>query len=150
MSWRATSRSVRRTRSRAAGVLASTAVAAALALAGCGSGEEASAEPERPDEVVDISGTEPVGEMTAGSVAQLVECKDWNEADEAERLATIADVRSQHNLEDGGVESPALTDEEAAAVFDNACEAPHAQGFRLYLLYARAASFAPLARELER
>ena len=51
--------------------------------------------------------------MTAGSVASLVECRDWNGADEAEQLATIADVRSQINLEDSGIEAPALTDEEA-------------------------------------
>ncbi len=96
--------------------------------------------------MVDISGTEPVGEMTAGSVASLVECRDWNEADEGERLATIEDVRSQINLEDSGISAPALTDEEAAQVFDSSCRPVWAQGFRLYKLYARAAGWVTLQR----
>ena len=128
------------------------AIAAALALsaAGCGSDEPGSAQPDRDaDEVVDISGTEPVGEMTAGSVASLVECRDWNEATPEQRLATIADVRSQINLEDSGVEAPALTDAEAEEVFDDACRPAWAEGFRLYKIYARAAGFLPLQRAIE-
>jgi hypothetical protein len=99
---------------------------------------------------VDISGTEAVGENLAGSVAALVECRDWNEASAAQRLATIADVRNQVNRQDAGLSAPALTDEEAAGVFDNACEPAWAGGLRLYKLYAQAVGFAPLARELER
>ena len=100
------------------------------------------------DQVIDISGTEPVGEVTAGSVAPLVQCRDWNAANAKEKLATIADVRSQINLEETGIEAPPLSDEEAGDVFDNACKEAYAQGFRLYKLYARAAGFAPLARQL--
>ena len=114
-----------------------------------GSDGSEGAEPDRDaDEVVDISGTEPVGEMTAGSVASLVECRDWNEATPEQQVATIADVRSQINLEDSGVEAPALTDSEAQEVFDDACRPAWAGGFRLYKIYARAAGFIPLQRAI--
>ncbi len=87
--------------------------------------------------------------MTAGSVASLVECRDWNDANEAQRLATIADVRSQINLVDSGIEAPALTDEEATQVFDRACQPGWAQGLRLYKLYARAAGWVEMKRIAE-
>ena len=137
----------RRTRRAAAAGL----VLAAL-LAGCGGGgsepaREAGSESE--SEVVDISGTEPVGEELAGSVAPLAECRDWNEATSEQKLATIADVRGQLNPPESGVEAPSLTDDEARELFDNACAADYAQGFRLYKLYANAVGFAPLARRLE-
>jgi hypothetical protein len=48
------------------------------------------------------------------------------------------------NREDAGVTSFALTDEEAIKVFDNGCDEAYAQGFRLHVMYARAASFKPL------
>jgi hypothetical protein len=53
-------------------------------------------------------------------------------------------VRSQINLEDGTVEAPALSDEEAHELFQDACRPAFAEGFRLYKLYARAAAFNPL------
>jgi hypothetical protein len=131
--------------------LAAFAAALALALAGCGDDDSAGAggSDETGDEVIDISGTPaPLGEVTAGSVAQLAQCRDWNRGTEDEKLATIDDIRSQVNLKGTGVNAPELTDDEAMEVFDNACEKPYAQGFRLYILYARAASFVPLEREL--
>ena len=106
-------------------------------IAGCGSGDDESAPAE----------AEPLGEETAGSVAQLAQCRDWVRGDEAEKLATIADIRSQVNLQDSGFDAPPLSDAEAMELFDNACEESYAQGFRLYILYARGASAAPLARE---
>lgn len=134
-------------RARAA-ALALVVIAALAAAGGCGSdGGEATGEPGG-DEVIDISGTEAVGEETAGSVAQLVECRDWNGATTEQKLATIEDVRSQVSREDTGISAPALTDAEALEIFDGSCEPSWAQGFRLYKIYARAASFAPLAREL--
>lgn len=90
------------------------------------------------------SGAEPVGQELAGSVSQLSQCSDWNDATEAEKLATIEDVRSHVNAEDSGVESIPLTDDQAMEVFDNGCDRPEAHGFRLYLLYARAVAFQPL------
>ena len=139
-------------------VFAALAVAA-LVAGGCGAGGD-DGDAERPEltaeqaaqagEVVDISGTDAVGESVGGSVAPLVECRDWNEATEEEKLATIEDVRSQVSRQDVGIDAPVLSDEEALTVFDNTCEPSWAQGFRLYKLYARAVAFAPLARQLER
>lgn len=134
---------------------AATAIAAlTLVVAGCGSdgsdGTATAASGEGTSgDIVDISGTEPVGEVLAGSVAPLVTCQDWNGADEAERLATIADVRAQVNRRDDGLTEPELTDEEASEVFDGACRPDYAFGFRLYKLYARAAGFVTLDRALD-
>jgi hypothetical protein len=138
--------SVRATRASAALLLAGLALA--TPLAGCGS-EDESPEPTTGDEVIDISGTEPVGEEIAGSVAPLVDCQDWNGANREQQLATIADVRSQINLEDSGVTTPSLSDEEATDVFNDACEPAYASGFRLYLIYARAAGFKPIQDAVE-
>jgi len=134
--------------------VAALGCAAALAFAGCGGSADPPAQVQPPAEdqeggVVDISGTQPVGEMTAGSVASLVECRDWNGADEEQKLATIADVRAQLNPEDTGIEAPELTDEEAAKLFDSSCKPAYAAGFRLYKLYAQAAGFIGLERMLE-
>lgn len=160
MSSPAGSRTGRRTELRAAAAAALIAAVVATA-SGCGSGSdaagpEAEAAASGPEAVIDISGTEPVGdgatpvgEMTAGSVAQLVECRDWNEAAPDEQLATIEDVRSQINLADSGIDAPALTDEEATDLFDNACRPSWAAGFRLYKLYSRAAGFVTLNRVLD-
>ena len=132
---------------------AAVAGAAALlvALGGCGSddGDDPVAEKAPSDRVVDISGTEPVGDRLGGSVAQLVNCRDWKGASQSERLATVADIRSQLAPQDEGIELPQLTDEEAQEVFDNSCEPTWAGGFRLYKLYAQAAGFVTLKRDLE-
>ena len=131
------------------------ALAAALlvliALSGCGS-DDAGPTPRQdaqPDGVVDVSGTEPVGQMVAGSVAAMVTCGDWQGADEGERLATIDDIRRQLAPQDSGIELPELTDQEAAEVFDNACQIEGSSGFRLYKLYAQAAGFVTLKRAIE-
>ena len=139
---------------RAAAVAGAAALLLLLvALAGCGSddgdGGEAAAGKARSGEVVDISGTEPVGQKLGGSVAQLVTCRDWKGANEEERLATIDDVRRQLAPQDSGIELPQLTDEEAERVFDSSCTPEWAGGFRLYKLYAQAAGFVTLERELE-
>lgn len=151
MSSRARSRSA--PRAELGGAASAAVVGLALFAAGCGADEPAASvvpPPDRADEIVDISGTvAPVGEMTAGSVASLVECRDWNGASQEERIATLADVRSQINLEDSGISTPALTDEETQEFFDGACEPAYAQGFRLYKLYARATGFITLKRELD-
>jgi len=120
-------------------------VAVALLLtAGCGSQSE-----QRPASAAkDVAAAgKPLGEETAGSVAQLAQCRDWNRGSRAEKLATIEDVRSQVNRPDSGFEAPPLSDAEAMDLFDQACEASYAQGFRLYILYARGAATAPLVRE---
>jgi len=131
---------------------AALAAAAALALiAGCGSddGGATARDDGRQDTVVDISGTDPVGPMVAGSVAALVTCSDWKGANEDERRATIADIRKQLAPQDSGIKEPELTDAEAEEVFDNGCEIESSGGFRLYKLYAQAAGFVPLKRAIE-
>lgn len=109
------------------------ALAAALALAACGGGEE--------QPTADPPG---VGQSRAGSVAQLASCADWREGSVDERLATIDQVRSQVNP-DGAPEVPSLSDEDAYEFFERACAPEYADGFRLYKLYNRGASFNSLA-----
>jgi hypothetical protein len=131
--------------------LAGAALLLLVALVGCGSddGGATAGDDGRQDTAVDISGTEPVGQMVAGSVAALVTCRDWEGADEKERLATIADIRKQLAPQDSGIELPELTDQEAAEVFDNSCKIESSGGFRLYKLYAQAAGFVTLKRAIE-
>ena len=139
----------------AAAARAAAALLVLVALGGCGSGDGdggdgAPADANgKPGEVVDISGTDPVGEVLGDSVAALVTCRDWNGANEEERLATIADIRAQLAPQDSGIELPQLTDEEAQEVFDGSCRPGWAEGLRLYKLYAKAAGFVTLKRELE-
>jgi hypothetical protein len=80
-------------------------------------------------------------------VAPLAECSDWNKGTDPEKLATIEDIRSQVNTTGGTVEAPPLSDEEAMEMFDSACSNDFAKSFRLYVLYSRAAGFAPLVRD---
>lgn len=134
------------------GLILLATVAASLPFVACGS--EGSGRPatdaRQNSGVVDISGTEPVGEVKAGSVAPLAECRDWNEATPAQRIATIGDVRSQINIETSSIQGPVLTDAEAADAFDRFCDAGYAQGFRLYKVYARVVGFIELQRALEK
>ena len=100
-------------------------------LVGCGAGE--APEPQ------------PVGEKLVGSVAQMATCSDWNKGTRAQRLATIHDIRQQVNLKDSAVQTPELSDHAASEVLDGTCKRDFAGSFRLYKLYARAASFAAFA-----
>jgi hypothetical protein len=135
------------------GLLAAALIALVvpLAIAGCGSEEpsEAGQAQDQAGEPIDISGTDPVGQEIGGSVAPLATCADWSGANEPERLATIADIRTQLGAQDSGITVPELTDEEAEAMYDNACEPSWAAGFRLYKLYARAVGFVEIKREIE-
>ena len=150
MSSQAKSRTARPSSRLRAGVATAGVAVALLAVGACGSDDEPAPPAEPADGgIVDISGTEAVGEETAGSVAQLVECRDWNGATSEQKLATIEDVRSQVSRSDSGISGPELTDDEATELFDSSCEPTWAQGFRLYKLYARAAGFVTLKRELE-
>ena len=109
----------------------------ALAVSGCGGDSE---------EQGSTTAAEPLGQEAAGSVAPLAQCRDWNRGTDEEKLATIAEIRRQINLEDSAVDAPPLSDSEAMEVFENACAESFSKGFRLYVLYARAAGFAPLTR----
>jgi hypothetical protein len=86
-----------------------------------------------------------VGEQVGGSVAPLAQCRDWNAGTEAEKQATIADIRSSLTPQSQEEPSTALSDERAYELFEHSCAEEFAQGFKLYKLYARAAAFAPLA-----
>lgn len=138
---------------KTAGLLTTAVLALVLAVAAGGCGGEGTSEARQgadlPNEPVDISGTDPVGQMIGGSVAPLATCGDWEGASEDERLATIADIREQLAAQDAGVTTPELTDEEAEELFDNSCGRSWAAGFRLYKLYARGAGFVALKREIE-
>ena len=112
--------------------VAAAAVAAALGLAACGD--------ERP-------AAEPLGQKVGGSVATLVNCGDWAGGPRARKLATIADIRNQVSRDDTGIETPPLSDSEAMRLFDRECAKTYARGFRLYVMYARAAGWAPLLRD---
>jgi hypothetical protein len=117
-------------RSRASFLLALGLIAAA---AGCG-GKAAG----------DDSDAEPVGEKVGGSVAALAQCRDWNAGTEAEKQATIADIRSSLTPQSQEESGTSLSDEHAYRVFQHWCSQDFAQGFKLYKVYARAAAFAPL------
>lgn len=121
---------------RSVAVAGIAAGALALGIAGCGGGPEPEAGAAGQDG--------PVGQPRGGSVAQLAQCRDWNGGTEAQRLATVEDIRSHVNLEDTGVEASELSDAEAIEVFDNGCDEPAADGYRLHVMYARAAAFKPL------
>jgi hypothetical protein len=112
------------------------------------SARAAAAEPveQSPAALADF-GVEPLGAVTVGSVARLAQCRDWRGGTYAEKMATVYDVRSQINLEDGVVETPALTDEEAYELFQNACSEDFTRGFKLYKIYGQAAAYAYLARQ---
>jgi hypothetical protein len=114
------------------GAFGAALIVAALGLGACG--ETAQKE------------SEPLGAKLGGSVAQLANCSDWAGGARESKLATIADIRNQVNRDDTGVDSPPLSDDEAMRLFDRECGRPYARSFRLYVIYARAAGWAPLLR----
>jgi hypothetical protein len=117
---------------------AAAVVAAALILGVAGCGDDSAGERD----------VKPLGELLAGSVAPLAQCKHWVGGSRERKLATIEDIRAQVSRRDTGIRAPALSDEEALGLFDRACANSYAQSFRLYVLYARAAGFAPLTRDV--
>ena len=115
---------------------ATTALLLSLMLGGCGGGDDEGK-----------AAAKPLGQELAGSVAHLAQCKDWVGGTRERKLATIDDIRAQVNrrghrdpvaaaLRRGGAgplrPTPARTASRAAS--------------GLYVLYARAAGFAPLTR----
>lgn len=126
-----------RYRSRVRTALSAAGVSAALLATGCG--DDSGSPGDEPE-------VKPVGQDLGGSVASLANCADWVEGSEDEKLATVEAIRAQLNRGDAAVDAPPLSDEEALDVFDGACSESFASEFRLYVLYARAAGFAPLIR----
>ncbi len=107
-----------------------------LSLAACGG-----------DDSDDRAAAKPVGDPLVGTVAPLAQCKDWRAGTREERLATIDDIQEQVNLQDSAVKTPKLPDATAYRVLDTTCRRTFATGFRLYKLYARAATFAALSEK---
>ncbi len=85
-----------------------------------------------------------VGQLRAGSSAQLAQCSDWNEGTAEQRAVTVEDVREALNQANSGGPTPALPSDRTYDLFENACSQDYAAGFRLYKIYARAAAFANL------
>jgi hypothetical protein len=80
---------------------------------------------------------------------RLADCTDWEQADVAERLGTVRQLRA---FAGGPTGSPAgrgnvLEDEQAYELLENWCGNHFARGFKLYKLYTRAAAFSSLIPE---
>jgi hypothetical protein len=105
-------------------------------LAGCGSnGEEGSSE-QQADEL-----PQPVLPVPM----RQAECSDWRKGSAEQRRGTVVQIRefaggpvgSSQGIQRGRV----LDDAQAYQLIDRYCSRPIARGFRLYLLYERAAAF---------
>jgi hypothetical protein len=105
------------------------AVLAGVALSGC-LGDGSSSE-------------QPAAGARLGVPVRLADCGDWREATPRERAGTIDDIRSFAGGPAGppGGRGVTLPDEEAYELFESYCRNDFARGFKLYKLYARAASF---------
>lgn len=112
------------------------ALAAAAGLGACGQSTAGTEDDET---------TAGVGQVRAGSVAPLAQCTDWNEGSEAEKLATVTEIKAQLNQAGADGPTPDLPDEEAYDFFERVCAQDYAAGFRLYKVYARAAAFSSLS-----
>jgi hypothetical protein len=80
-----------------------------------------------------------------GVPLRLADCTDWKQADAAERLGTVRQLR---DFAGGPVgQQPAhgntLDDKRAYDLFQSWCSNYFARGFKLYKLYTRAAAFTP-------
>jgi hypothetical protein len=84
-----------------------------------------------------------------GAAINLADCRDWEQATTEERLGTLAQLKSfaggpvlgGTTSKPEGNTGAVLDDEKAYEVLNSFCEAPYAQGFKLYKLYERAAAF---------
>jgi hypothetical protein len=111
------------------------AIAGAALIAGCGGG----------------SGTQPQVDVgpNVGEPINLADCHDWNQADTAQRLGTIKELKDfasgpvvGNNANSPSGTGSVLDDKQAYDLFNNYCKESFARGFKLYRLYTRAAGFA--------
>ena len=119
-------------------LLLPAALGAALALAACGGGSSA-------------QNQQAAGNAGPGIAAnvRLADCTDWKRESVEERLATIhalhaffgqpIGVGSKGSPQQSGA---TLDDKQAYELFQNDCAQFVARGFKLFLLYGRAAGFA--------
>lgn len=115
---------------------------AGMVLAGCGN--EARPAPAAAKKAAPVSGAQPVGDASAGSVAQFADCGDWRAGTRAEREATVRVLRGQLTPQRSRTAASPLPDEQAYAVFQKACAPDFAESLRLYKLYVKVQAFAPL------
>jgi hypothetical protein len=78
-------------------------------------------------------------------------CSWWRRADAAHRLGIVQRIQrfSAGKVDDGATVlgfGPALSDAQAATLFENRCSTFHAGPFALYKLYGAAAPFAALTK----
>jgi hypothetical protein len=105
------------------------------AIAGCGGGPDT--QPQ-----LDVG-------PNVGNPINLANCHDWNEADTAQRLGTLQQLKHfaggpvvGNNASAPAGRGAVLDDKKAYELLTNSCKQQFAAGFKLYLLYQRAASFA--------
>ena len=83
-----------------------------------------------------------------GQPIALADCNDWNQADTAQRLGTISQIRDfaggpvvGNNATTPRGTGSILDDKQAYDLFNRACGQSFSRGFRLYKLYEQAAAF---------
>ena len=108
------------------------ALAAVLMFAACGDDDD------------DGEKAKPVGYELGGSVVQVADCGDWAEGTEAERRATVVELRRQLTPQTDATPESALSDDRAYELLNNTCSTPRFESLRLYKLYAKAQGFSPL------
>jgi hypothetical protein len=120
---------------RRLGLLIVCAGSAVALITGCGSG----------------SGTQPQIDVgpNVGAPISLADCNDWNQADTAQRLGTIQQLKDfaggqvvGNSAADPSGTGSVLGDKQAYDLLDNYCKNNFARGFKLYRLYTRATAFA--------
>jgi hypothetical protein len=116
-------------------------LAVALILGGCGAQDKAGPDPDA---------AEGVGLVRAGSTAQFANCRDWRRGTDAQRYATIADIRGQLTPQSSPTAESDLSDQSAYGIFQSSCATDGADHLRLYKIYARAQAFAPLRTDADR
>jgi len=109
---------------------------AILAGASCGGEQERSSS---------ASAAKPVGQESAGSVAQFADCGDWKKGTKVERVATVDVLRGQLTPQRSPTAESPLADERAYELLDRACAPGFSDSLRLYKLYVRMQGFAPLS-----
>ena len=114
--------------------IAAAASLIVAATAGCGGGSNT-----QPD-----LGVGP----NVGNPINLADCHDWNQANTSQRLGTLQQLKEfaggpvlGNNPSAPAGRGAVLDDKKAYELLTNACKHQFAAGFRLYLLYQRAASF---------
>lgn len=125
------------------GIAALVALAlTAAAIAGCGDGGGGEGDQGGGgDGAAEVDG---VGIVRAGSTAQFADCRDWVRGSDADRYATIEDIRGQLTPQSSQTAASDLSDEAAYDLFEHSCANSWAASMRLYKLYARAQAFAGL------